>query len=254
MADPSRLRSESGSLEALLLRSAPSLEPPPSAQDEVWLRLEVATAVGAAAGATGIAAQAAASTGSKMVVKGIWLSVLKWGGIVAIGVPAVGVAARVAMNRERHETRPTVQAATPSPAIARIAGSSAPDSSQTGILAERAVVDTPKPTSPQRTGHTAGRAESTMSDAPSALRAESLLLGVARAKLAAGDSRGALDDVARLGVRFPHGTLVQEREVLAIDCLEAMGNRQGMRARALSLLERFPDGPYSAHLRQLLEP
>jgi hypothetical protein len=260
MADPPRLRSESGSWEALLLRSAPTLEPPPSAQDEVWRRLEVASAVGAAAaaGATGIAAHLATSAGSKMVGEGIWLSVLKWGAVVAIGVPAVGVTARVVMHRETHETRAVVQAAAPSPAVepahARAAGGSLPDSSQTSSPIERPVVDLPKPGSPQRAGHTAGHAESAMSDAPSALRAESLLLGVARAKLAAGDSRGALDDVARLGVQFPHGTLVQEREVLAIDCLSAMGNRPGMRTRARAFLERFPSSPYSAHLRQLLEP
>jgi hypothetical protein len=41
---------------------------------------------------------------------------------------------------------------------------------------------------------------------------------------------------------------------LAIDCLAAMQNHQGMRTRARAFLERFPDGPYSAHLRQLLEP
>jgi hypothetical protein len=258
MADPPRLRSEPGSWEALLLRSAPSLEPPASAQDEVWRRLEIVSAVGAAASATGIAAHAAASAGSKMVGEGLWLSVLKWGAVVAIGVPAVGVTARVVMHRETHETRAGVQAATPSPAIepanARPAGGSPPDRSPTDPAAERAVVDTPKPGGAQRVGHAAARAESSTLDPPSALRAESLLLGAARAKLAAGDSRGALEDVARLGVQFPHGGLVQEREVLAIDCLAAMGNRQGMRTRAHALLERFPDGPYSAHLRQLLEP
>jgi hypothetical protein len=257
-SDPPRLRSESGSWEALLLRSAPDLEPPPSAQDEVWRRLEVVSAVGAAAGMTGIATHAAASVGSKVVGKAIWLSVLKWGAVVAIGVPAVGLTARVAMHNEARETRAAVQAATPSPAVepagARSAGSSPPDSSQTGAPAERAAVDIPKAGSSQRAGHTAGRAESSTTDAPSALRAESLLLGVARAKLAAGDSRGALEDVARLGVQYPHGRLVQEREVLAIDCLVAMGNRQGALARARAFLERFPESPYSAHLRQLLEP
>jgi hypothetical protein len=258
MADPPRLRSESGSLEALLLRSAPSLEPPPSAQDEVWRKLEIISAVGAAAGASGIAAHAAASAGSKMVGEGIWLSLLKWGAVVAIGVPAVGVTARVVMRRETHETRAAAQAATPSPAAepanARTAGGSPTDSKQASTPAEQAVVDAPKPGNPQHGGHTAGRGESTMSDAPSALRAESLLLGAARAKLAAGDSRGALEDIARLGIQFPHGTLFQEREVLAIDCLAAMGNRQGARTRARAFLERFPDSPYSAHLRQLLEP
>jgi hypothetical protein len=38
--DPSRLRYRSGSLEAVLLESSASLEPPPSAEDEIWLRLK----------------------------------------------------------------------------------------------------------------------------------------------------------------------------------------------------------------------
>jgi hypothetical protein len=257
MADPPRLRSESGSWEALLLRSAPSLEPPTFAEDEVWRKLEVASAVGAAAGVTGIAAHAAASAGSKMIGNSIWLSVLKWGALVAIGAPAAGVTARVLMHRNTHETRAVAHTATPPPAAepanARAAGGSPPDSPQTAPPPERAAVDLPKPGNQQRAGHPPGRAESTTSDVPSALRAESILLGVARGKLAVGDSRGALEDVARLGVQFPHGRLVQEREVLGIDCLAAMGNRQSMRTRARALLERFPDGPYSAHLRQLLE-
>jgi hypothetical protein len=239
------------------LRSAPRLEPPPSAEEEVWRRLEIASAVGVAAGGTEIAAHAAASAGSKMVGKGIWLAALKWGAVVAIGLPAVGVTARVVMHRETHENHVAVPTRTPwlavEPTSARAAGGSPPDSSPTGAAAEPGVADMPKLGSPQRAGHTAVRAESTLSSAPSALRAESLRLGVARAKLATGDSRGALEDVARLGVQFPHGALVQEREVLAIDCLAAMGDRQGMRTRTRAFLERFPDGPYSAHLRQLLE-
>jgi outer membrane protein assembly factor BamD (BamD/ComL family) len=87
----------------------------------------------------------------------------------------------------------------------------------------------------------------------SALLAESALLGDARAKLAAENSRGALDDVARLENRFPHGRLVQEREVVAIDAHAGLGNRAALRARAQAFLERFPQSPYASHVRQSLE-
>jgi hypothetical protein len=251
MADPTRLRSESGSWEALLLRSAPSFEPPSSAQEEVWRRMEVVSAVVAAAGVTGIAMHAATSAGSKMVGKALWLSALKLGAVVAIGVPAVGLTARAVMHHETHATAAAATSPAVQPARARAAGGPPIDSSPSGAPAAQVAVDVPKPGSGQRAGHTAARAESP--DGPSALRAESLLLGVARAKLAAGDARGALEDVARLGAQFPHGRLLQEREVLAIDCLAAMGNRQGMRTRAREFLERFAESPYSAHLRQLLD-
>jgi hypothetical protein len=257
MTDPSRLRSKAGSLEALLLRSAPRVEPPASAEEEIWRRLQAVSAVGAAAGVTGIAARAAASGASKMVGKAMWPSVLKWGAIVAIGVPAASIAGRALIHRAPGETQ-AANAKTPSivvePATGGAVGGLPHDSNTTGAPAERAAVDIPKLGSSQRTAHNGGHAESITMDAPSALRAESLLLGVARAKVAAGDYRGALDDLARLGVQFPHGRLVQEREVLAIDCLAAMGNRPGMRTRALAFLERFPDSPYSSHLGRLLEP
>ena len=58
--DPPRLRSETGSVEALLLRSARNVEPPPHAEDEVRRRLDVVLTVGVGlAGATGIAAETA---------------------------------------------------------------------------------------------------------------------------------------------------------------------------------------------------
>jgi hypothetical protein len=237
MGDPRRLRSESGSLGARLLRSAPRLEPPPRAQEEVWRRLQGAT-LGAAGTALGAAlATRTAAAGSNIAGKTFWLAVLKWGAVVAIAAPTVGVAAHFAR-------RPEAQ------------GSEGPFATKSMVAVARA------PATPRRP---ASAAEPAMKEAPppapasrpsqaSALRAETLLLGAARAKLAAGDNRGALDDVARLEAQFPRGALVQEREVVAIRALAALGNRPGLTARASTFLQRFPDGPYSAHVRQILEP
>jgi outer membrane protein assembly factor BamD (BamD/ComL family) len=88
----------------------------------------------------------------------------------------------------------------------------------------------------------------------SALTVESDMLAAARARLAAGDPRGALTEIARLGSQFPHGRLLQEREVVAIDSLEALGDNEMARARSTAFLKQFPVSPYAAHLRRILEP
>jgi hypothetical protein len=252
MGDPPRLRSASGSLEALLLRSSRALEPPPSAEEEVWGKLQVMTAAGAAATAAtaaGLAGPTAA--GSKIVAKTLWLSALKWGAVLAIAVPAVGVTAHYGLRR-----RAPAIAVTPAPIVSLRTSladgpSQAPASEATESAAPQALVapavsaDTPLP---QRVHGAPGRRETS-----SALKKEGLSLGAARAKFAQGDARGALEDVSRLGAEFPHGRLVQEREVLAVDCLAALGDLEAERSRAHAFLARFPASPYVAHVRQLLE-
>jgi len=48
MKDPSRLLSQTGSLEAQLLEAVRDAEPPADAHDQVWKRLGVAAGAGAA--------------------------------------------------------------------------------------------------------------------------------------------------------------------------------------------------------------
>jgi hypothetical protein len=257
VADPPRLRSNVGSLEALLLRSSRSGEPPPEVEDEVWRRVQAVTAAGAALGATGLAVQTAA-TGSKLAKGALWLSMLKWTAVVAVAMPAAGVAAgmasRWAVRREATSTAGLARGLAAARPLVAASALPAPDS-----LPDSA--DIPAPVlaaEPPRSGVVAPRARvasvaSTAQDAPSALRKESLSLGSARGKFAAGDPRGALDEVARLGVEFPHGRLVQEREVLAIDCLAALGDGEAARTRAAAFLARFPVSPYAAHVRPFAE-
>jgi hypothetical protein len=167
--------------------------------------------------------------------------------IVAVGLPAVGITTRWALHgRSSIGATPAPVAESP-PKLTSSDDHSArslPTLEPTPALVsrERAMPDAPKRPVVPFVAH----------DSPSALKTESLLLGVARSKFAAGDARGALEDVTQLGVQFPHGSLVQEREVVAIDCLATFDDRRAMRARAVSFLERFPSSPYAAHLRQLL--
>jgi hypothetical protein len=50
--------------------------------------------------------------------------------------------------------------------------------------------------------------------------------------------------------RFPHGVLVEEREVLAIDVLRTLGKREDARARLAAFAKRFPTSVYLPQLRQ----
>jgi hypothetical protein len=199
-------------------------------------------AVGAATGALGLGAHSAAAAG-KVAGNALWMWAAPWaaGAVLAVGVPAAGVATYWAVHRPaaRANVAATSAPAAPGsddaadrPAPAEIAQTAAP------------VVELPSPD--------LARGKGPAHAASSALKAESLLLATARAKFAAGDASGALDDVARLRAQFPRGKLIQEREVVAIDCLAALGDHAGMRARALSFRERFPNSPYTAHVRQAL--
>ncbi len=244
MGDPPRLRSEAG-LEGLLLRSSRTNAPPAEAEEEVWRRLQIATAAGAAT-AAGLGASAVA--GSKVAAKALWVTVLKWSAVLAVGVPIAGVATHWAIHRR---TAPASNVTTPrAVADPQPRAELAPDAVPTPVAPLEAPAAPEEPAAPLRAHGlpaTQGRR-----DTSSALRRESLELGAARARFAAGDARTALDDVARLGVEFPSGRLVQEREVLAIDCLEALGDRDGARSRANAFLDRFPQSPYLAHVHQLV--
>jgi hypothetical protein len=257
MRDPPRLRSEAAGLEGLLLRSSRDLEPPASAEEEVWRRVQIVTAAGAVAGATGLAASTAAA-GSKVLGKTLWLSVLKWSAVVALGVPAAGMATRWVVHREATSS---VQVASPprSEPLVMTKASAAPPVESTPSMPVVVSIVTPTGMAPVAPldvrstprAHGASGVSAPPKDVPSALNRESRSLGAARAKFAAGDPRGALDDVTRLGVDFPHGRLAQEREVLAIDCLAAVGDGDGARSRANAFVNRFGQSPYLAHVRQV---
>jgi hypothetical protein len=256
MGDPPRLRTGASGLEAALLRSSRDLEPPPAAEEEVWRRVQMMTAAGVVAGSTGLAASTAAA-GSKVAAKTLWLSLLKWGAVVAVAVPAAGVATRWAVHREAHSSAALVGATF----VAQRVGTSEarPEvASPPGIDAQAAVAATPivkaGPSAPVRSRGAAFVATNGAKDGRSALDRESLALGLARAKFASGDPRGALAEVSRLGVEFPHGGLIQEREVLAIDCLKALGDAEGTRSRASVFVDRFPQSPYLTHVRPLALP
>jgi len=66
------------------------------------------------------------------------------------------------------------------------------------------------------------------------------------------DPAAALDLTREHARRFPAGTLVPEREVLAIDALAQLGRLSEARARFSGFRARFPQSPHLARLEALL--
>lgn len=73
------------------------------------------------------------------------------------------------------------------------------------------------------------------------LSAERALLDVARTALARGEARDVLVAVERHEKEYPRGVLVEEREVLAIRALAALGLHEDASARASAFEQRFPN-------------
>jgi hypothetical protein len=248
MKDPSRLLSQTGSLEADLLGALRDADPPAEARDEVWQRMGVATgaaAVGLAATAP-LAARAAASAGTKALTQTGWLSVIKWVAVVGTLAPAASVGVHWIVS-----SRPSVSPQTAQPApvpVLAVAPPSYPVAQvQEGpktVQATPEVVAIPSPAVGNvRRGPPASN-----------LDAESGLLRRAREKLENGDPKGTLDDIAVLTARFPRGELGQEREVLAIQALRAEGQRAAAASRTADFLRLHPSSPYAGSLRQALTP
>jgi hypothetical protein len=87
------------------------------------------------------------------------------------------------------------------------------------------------------------------------LGAESTLLTEARARLRRGDAAGALRELHELEQRFPNGVLGQEREVLAIQALAALGDTAAARRRAHAFVTAHPNSPHTPLLaHSMVEP
>jgi hypothetical protein len=73
------------------------------------------------------------------------------------------------------------------------------------------------------------------------LAAESAVLDIARAAVAAGDGERALQAVDRHAAAFPRGLLTEEREALGIRALSIAGRAVDARARATRFRARYPE-------------
>jgi outer membrane protein assembly factor BamD (BamD/ComL family) len=76
------------------------------------------------------------------------------------------------------------------------------------------------------------------------------MLTEARAQLRNADPRAAIMTLERLQTRFPKGVLMQERDVLTIQVLAALGDVAGANRRAKQFLEAYPSSPHAPQLRR----
>lgn len=88
---------------------------------------------------------------------------------------------------------------------------------------------------------------------PASASSESSRLAQARALLRHRDAGAALVALESLGRDHPRGLLVQERELLTIEALLAMGHEEAARIHAQDFLTRHPKSPHAASALRVLE-
>lgn len=266
--DPERLLEPGGDAtdaERDLLRSADDVEPAPDARGALWAalatRLPPIGGTGAPPGPSGGAgtggAGAAAGAGSILGAKALGVALV--GGVLVIGAWSMLRSPPPASSPDAPPV-PASSMAMPAPASETPSAVRAAE-----ILAPEPPVAAPPATAAVSTGsgrpHLPQHGPSASTAAPSgsvtsavdALREESALVAAARVAMRRGDGAAALDSLEIARVRFPRGTLLQEREVLTIEALAQSGNAPAASRRASSFLKAFPASPHVAHVRTFVQ-
>ena len=160
---------------------------------------------------------------------------------VAVALFVAGVAAGVAVDRAMlpdvgHAATTPVIVVAPRSSAAPVDGVEALDA-----VSLTSLPDVPRAAPPASavTSHAGASAE-----APSSrgLAAERALLDVARSALARGEAGEAIVATDRHAREYPDGSLVEEREAIAVKALVALGRMDEARRRAHALEQRFPNG------------
>jgi hypothetical protein len=277
MGDPDRwlnVTSDADDLERELLASVRHVGPPDGAKAAGWTamaaQLTAAVSVGAAgaaahsaataeAGATSATAAkagigAAVSSGSTGLVTGALSKALvaKVAIALALGASTVGAGTwYMQQQRAARAGQPVSPAPEPSPAsLATPPAAPAPPvevSPEPTVNPAAAPVETaaasPAPT--KRIDNGSARARDPLEE-------EGSLLADARAQLHGGDARAAKATLDRVRTQFPKGVLAQEREVLEIMDLAALGDADGASRKARAFSEAHPNSPHTAKLRRFI--
>ncbi len=117
------------------------------------------------------------------------------------------------------------------------------------VNAAPAPTETAAPSPPSKRADNGVRPKDSLNDS---LEAESAMLPEARAELRGGDARASMATLDRLRAQFPKGILAQEREVLGIEVLAALGDAEGASRRARAFSDAHPDSPHTAKLRRFI--
>jgi hypothetical protein len=178
---------------------------------------------------------------------------------------ALGVAGALALGAayglRGHEPAPRAAATVTAPttarpsetvAVAPPAETAAPSGDEAAISVE----DLPR--APSRLAHTGGAAApagppptADSSNAAVSLAPELDALQTVRSLLRAGDTAGALNELARYDARFPHGKLRAEALELGVEAETMAGRPAAARARADAFLAEYGDSPLAPRVRTL---
>jgi hypothetical protein len=253
MTEPDRLSGHTTGLGGALLRSARGDAPSDTA------RGRTAAALGLVAGTMATTSTAAAtSAASKVGAFGVvafakWMAVGAIGAAVALGAvqAAVGPSAPVgtvgAPSAAARSSGPPP--ASHGPGIRALAPSASAEV-PSPALSETARGPAPAPTgAPVQSLHAPARPE--VASAASSLTEELSVLDRARAALAAGDARGALDALDAHDRRFEGGALGPEALVLRIEALAAHGDDAEAMARADAFLAADPGSLQARRVRSI---
>jgi hypothetical protein len=282
MGDPDRLlnvTSDADDLERELLASVRNVGPPRGAKDEGWAGIAAQlTAVGAIGAAAHSAATAeagatsatAAKTGIGAVIgsgsSGAVTSAMSKalvGKIVvalAIGGSTVGAGTWYMQHRSAMSSNPTPMPDEPSRAAAPVLPA-APAAPVEPLPSPEPVAASPSPNpvvnAPPAQAETVAAPSSKKPVDNSArpresLDAESEMIAEARAELRRGDARASMATLDRLRAQFPKGVLAQEREVLGVEVLAALGDAEGASRKARAFSESHPNSPFTAKLRRFI--
>jgi hypothetical protein len=237
------------SFERLLLRSASADPLPHAATREAWARF--------ASASSGVALVASAAPDPAGLLHAARRSSLTWLAVGALG----GSAITAAWLGTRHAT--TVARVAPSSQVIAIAPRSPP--SAQGSVAPARESDAKKrletgqrrplpPKQPQTAPRPAANQQSTAASDASSLAAEVSALDAVKRAITARDFPRALRLVAEYHRAFPHGQLAPDADALAIEALEASGDRSELSTRAARFLRQYPNDPHAARIAAFIEP
>lgn len=143
---------------------------------------------------------------------------------------ALGVGAGVVVDRATHTPQVVVVAPSVTASVQSPPAPAAPEEATLSVTALPSAAET----------HASPRPAAPAVASARGLAAERALLDVARSALGRGEPSEALAAVDRHTREYPDGTLVEEREALAIKALVALGRRSEAKTRAEAFEKRFP--------------
>lgn len=286
MSDPQRLLQNARDLsepERRALEAARDVRPPTHFAGAVWpalaAKLPGAAATGVGATAAGVGATAGAGAVKALIV-GAVIGVAAVGGRAVWPTASSPAALPPIAERASLEARPAPPAAmVESPSAPSIVEAPNPPSlptepSSISRTGSASVESAPRPTPSEAPGESKGaRAAAlapttessrnepsrpaTATGAASPItaadaREESRLVATAREALRAGAPAQALALLEQTRLRFPAGTLLQEREALTIEALAGSGQRASAIERARAFARDNPGSPYTGRVQAIL--